>query len=426
MVTEVSPGLALAALAVRMLGEGLARTDLPGVASIGVAVRPVATWLAVGSVGTAAPLWLGLLAGATAVMVSRTTERERWLLLVDVAVVLGGTAVAVPAVPVPLALLQAVVVASGWAGLHLIFATESRVIWALAVVGGVASAYGLQKVGGAALDRPLYDVRDAALHFALVPTCEGDPVRLPHGQVAWYADSRDGDRGLALLFHGADPGGSRQPTACGIRRALRDRGFDVLALDHPGFGSSAAPDSAAPIEEWEPLQAVDAALRSVEEEGEALPPLVVGHSMGAVDATRLMARAPELRGVVLVGAALSPSDTFSEYWYDRFHEDRGLRHRLSRAEYQRIADRYYDAGSALSALGPGHPSVKFVEVEHEHENLLVGRREFYDRLPGEKARVRLEGATHYLNTFRIPVVDAVALDTRVLERLGDGIVEAAR
>lgn len=426
MVTEFSPGLALAALAIRVLGEGLVKTAFPGLASLGVAVRHVATWLAVGSVGTAAPLWVGLLAGATGVLVCQATEWERWLLIVDVAVVLTGVAVAVPAVPVSLALLQAVVLVAAWAALHAIFATDSRAVWALAVVGGLASAYGLQKVGGAALDRPLYEVRDAALHFAVVPRCEGDSLSLPEGQVAWRADSRDGDRGLALLFHGADPGGSRQPTACGVRRALRDRGFDVLALDHPGYGSSAAPDSAAPIEQWDPLQAVDAALRSVGEEQAPLRPLVVGHSMGAVDATRLMARASEMSGVILIGAALSPSDTFSEYWYDRFHEDRGLRYRLSRGKYQRIANRYYDASNALSALGPRHPPVKFVEVENEHENLLVGRREFYDQLPGEKTRVRLEGATHYLNTFRIPVIDALALDTRVLDRLGEAIAEAAR
>lgn len=425
-MTEFSPGLALAALAVRLLGEGLARTDLPGVSSLGIAVRHVATWLAVGSVGTAAPLWLGLAAGAAGVLVSRAAGREEWHLVVDAAVVLAGVAVAVPAVPASLALVQAVVLVAAWAALHAVLAADGRAIPVLAVIGGVAAAYGLQKVGGAALDRPLYDVRDAAPHFALVPTCEGDSVSLPGGQVAWRAGSPDRDEGLALLFHGADPGGSRQPTACGIRRALRDRGFDVLALDHPGYGSSAAPDSAAPIEEWDPLRAVDAALRSVAEEDRARRPLVVGHSMGAVDATRLMARAPELRGVVLVGAALSPSDTFSEYWFGRFHEDRGLRYRLSREKYQRIADRYYDAGSALSALAPGHPSVSFVEVEHEHGDLLEGRREFFDRLPGGKARVRLGGATHYLNTFRIPVVDAVALDTRVLDRLGEAIDEAAR
>ena len=70
--------------------------------------------------------------------------------------------------------------------------------------------------------------------------------------------------------------------------------------------------------------------------------------------------------------------------------------------------------------------MRFVEVEHEHENLLVGRREFYDRLPGEKGKTRLEGATHYLNTFRIPLVDAVALDTRVLDRLGEEVAETVR
>lgn len=409
-----SGGLVLGALAVRWTGAAVRGADEAVLGWLSLPLFPVATWAAAGSVGIVAPAWMPAVATAVVVGVAAAGRDDRWIYGVDAGLVLVAALTSVPAIPPVPAVLTAAGTAAAWLVVDRVaeLSGAGGRVAAAAAVAGVALA-GLELVGRAG-DEYQYSVRETAATAAFLPTCRGERVEIGAGSVAWLDRPRGASpHPTALFLHGADPRGARQPAACVVRRALLDHGYAVLALDHVGYGASAAPDSGASLEAWDPTRPALEALSWVRASPDLTPGLLVGHSMGAVDATRLADAGPAgIEAVVLIGAAVGDGGQDEDYWYRRFRRDRGLDYRLPREKWREIERRYYSANRALEELDPGHPPVVFVSVEREWEHLIRGGDRFFERIPGEKSRRRLEGASHYLNSFfhrGVMVTDAAVL-----------------
>lgn len=416
---SVSLPLMAGAAAVRWVAAAGRSAPPAALEWVSLPLLPVATWLAAGSVGIVAPAWMAAV-GAVAVVAVVAAERDgRWIYGVDAALVLAAALTSVPAVAPPAAALAAAGTAVAW----LLVDRGVELAGAVGRGAAVVAAAGVVLVCVDLVDRSraenLYSPLEVAPGLALVPTCEGERVEIGPGSAAWL--DRPGGASphpTALLLHGADPRGSRQPVACAVRRALLDRGYAVLALDHVGYGASPPPDPGAGLEAWDPARPALAALAWARERPDLAPGLVVGHSMGTVDAVRVAAADPEgVEAVVLVGAAVGDGGQDEDYWHRRFQRDRGLEYRLPREKWREIERRYYSADRALEELDPGHPPVVFVDADREWEHLLEGRDEFYRRLPGEASRERLEGGSHYLNTFFHR--DVMITDAEVLRGLAE-------
>lgn len=79
-------------------------------------------------------------------------------------------------------------------------------------------------------------------------------------------------------------------------------GFDVIAVDRPGFGQS-GPDEAVPS-----LLAQAAAIAPLLETRDGKRPIIVGHSLGGPIAVRIaLANPGRVGGLVIVGGALDPA-----------------------------------------------------------------------------------------------------------------------
>lgn len=410
----ISGELVLGALAARWTGAAARHADRELLGWLSLPLLPAATWVAAGAVGIVAPAWMPAVATPVVVGLVAAGRDDRWLLGVDAALVLAAASTSVPAVPAWVAVLAAAGTAAAWLLVDRAAAASGapgRVV-ALVAAAGIALA-GLEVVGRAG-DEYLYSVAETAPGLALLPTCRGERVEVGDGSVAWLDRPRGAPpHPTALFLHGADRRGARQPSACVLRRALLDRGYAVLALDHPGYGASAAPDSGASPEAWDPRRPALEALSRIRASPDLTPGVLVGHSMGAVDAIRIADTDPAgVEAVVLVGAAVGDGGQDEDYWHRRFHTDRGLEYRLPEDRWREIERRYYSADRALGELDRGHPPVVFVSVEREWEHLLEGRETFFERIPGEKSRRRLEGASHYLNSFfhrGVMVTDAAVL-----------------
>lgn len=130
------------------------------------------------------------------------------------------------------------------------------------------------------------------------------------GQVfhrTWRCTAPGGAVAVAVLLHGL---GQHSADYHGFARLLTGRGLDVWALDHVGHGmTEGEPGRLGPMADL-----VENARRLVDRAADgaepgAGPPVVVGHSLGAVVATGLVLEHPRLcGGAVLIGAPLGSSD----------------------------------------------------------------------------------------------------------------------
>lgn len=423
---SVSPSLLVGALGLRAGAAAASASERPGIARGGAFALPVATWAAAASAGVAAPAWVAVLAGAAAVAAHAASGGDaRWVYGVDAAVVVAGSAVFVSSTTLPGSVLLAAVVAAAWLAVDRLARAAGPVLrWGLVAVAAAVLAVGGEAYLSRAVDRPLYPLPGALPRVAFIPECGGERVEIPPRSVAWLErPPGEPPHPAALLLHGAHPRGARQPAACAIRAALSDRGYAVLALDHPGFGASAPPDSSAPIRAWDPVVPARAALDWIRRRPDLDARLVVGHSMGTVDAIRLAGGDPRgVRAVVLIGSSIPEGGPPEDWWYRRFQRERGLSYRLPRDAWREIERRYYRTERALESLGGEGPETVFVTVEREWDDLAGNRGEVFRRLPPPRRRVRLEGASHYLNTFGVP--GAVATDGGVLRDLRNALPPA--
>lgn len=412
--------LAAAAAGVRWIGAAAAGSGAGPFRWLGLPLLPAATWLAAGAVGILVPAWMAVAAVPLVLGVAAAPWDDRSIVAVDAALVVVAGLASLPPLSIGASLLAAAGTAAVWLGVDALARVSGGVGRAAALAGAALAALAAVEFVDRAGDRDLYSLREAAPGLAVVPTCGGERVEVRPGTVGWLDRPRgSAPHPTALFLHGAEPRGGRQPVACAVRRTLLARGYAVLALDHPGYGASAVPDSGASVERWDPVARAMSALDWIRAEPDLAAELVVAHSMGAVDAVRMAAaELDDVSALVLIGAALSEEvQGDQEYWYERFHRDRSLTHRVTREQWREIEDRFYSARRALEEMRPDHPPVVFAEAEREWEHLLELREEFFRRIPGEKERRRLEGASHYLNSFRIR--NELVTDADVLRRLAD-------
>ena len=423
--------LALGALLLRTFGATVRATGrhLP-LRVLAWVCCTAAAWMAAGAAGAWSPVWPALAIGAAGALADVRPKRYALWVAGDVSALILSAYLSTP--PLAFGLVLAVIVAWSIVALasdSLLERTPPRVR---------ISAIVLASVAGSALmitrpSRPwvlragIGLLRQMSLHAGLAP--EDLPLRkrvvLETGAIAWL--ERPSGRGPfsgALFFHGANSAGSKQPAAIVVRRALLDAGFAVLAVDEAGFGESPVPTSPSDIAAWDPLPTALAAFDTLSATTGVEGILALGHSMGASSVFRLLASGAKLDGAILFGAALPDADEQDEYWYERFHSDRGLRQQLSPQLVKGIRESFGDNGRLALALPADHAPILFVRFGEEWPNIVVTRDLLYQAIPGRKRIWDLANSTHYFSAHR--ALDLMVGDTRVTRRLVARLRQLAR
>ncbi len=289
--------VALGAVITRWLGEVARGVEAPRAAQLGGWVWAMGSvWLAAALLGAWAPAWpvlpLALLGWASVAAAPRRLVE----LTSDVLAAFVFAALAVPALPLLATFGLALLVLVGGEALHRLrprrkirrSAIEVGATVAVLLAGyAAACAWAQQDMN----PRPIHGLFTPSVGVML-PFDPAERVDLDTGAAAWLAEPHrpqwgsSGPRRGALVFHGADSDGSHQKAARVLRRALLSAGYMVLLVDHPGYGQSPTPALDAPIEAWDPLPTALAGLRVLTGQLGASRIMIVGHSMGCVDALR--------------------------------------------------------------------------------------------------------------------------------------------
>jgi alpha-beta hydrolase superfamily lysophospholipase len=217
--------------------------------------------------------------------------------------------------------------------------------------GGLAAAEGMQDVWIA------FDSREAA-----------GPVKL-HG--LWLPQAR-ADAPVLLYLHGArwDVRGS----APRMRR-MHELGFSVLGVDYRGFGRSSAalPSEAMAYED------AAAAWAWLAQQRPGAARYIFGHSLGGAIAVNLAAEAPEAAGLIVEGSFTSIREVFNSFKWGWLPVGPLITQRFEAAE--RI----------------GQVKVPVLIVHGSEDRLIppaLGRA-LYERAPGPKRFVLVEGGSHH-------------------------------
>ena len=386
-------------VALRVMGA-LLRTNQADLAArvIGWLLCVFAGWLAGGAAGAQFPVWLVApiaLAGSLLAIGSR--RRAAWLAGDAITVLMCGLLAILSVDAVRLA-----GVAAAFVGLGLVAdfvagrIRAHRWVAAGAVAACAVFVFSVTWTGRETARLLFRAVPAGVILPNAVPGAER--VVLRTGGIAWYNRPRSAPPiAAALLFHGANKLGSNQPTAMVLRRALVDSGFAVLALDHPGYGETPVPATDAPVEAWDPLPSTLAALAWLRRTSGAGRIVAIGHSLGTTDVLRLLASGAKIDGAMLFGAGLRDPSDRDDYWYGRFHTDRRMTKTISREIWREIRDRYYDSSVFKARLPEGHPPIRFVKFDKEHDNIVATRDACYDNLRSPKSTWEFD-SNHYLNT----------------------------
>ncbi len=100
------------------------------------------------------------------------------------------------------------------------------------------------------------------LRLVLVAPSSGARLPLEDGTAAWLLKTPHPQPvGTAIVMHGNHQNGSEQPSSVALQGALVRAGYDVLSVDHPGFGSSRVPHASADWREWDPARGPSSALK---------------------------------------------------------------------------------------------------------------------------------------------------------------------
>lgn len=257
------------------------------------------------------------------------------------------------------------------------------------------------------------------LRLALVAPKPGRGVTLPSGAAAWLLKNPSGDpRGLAILLHGNDPLGSRQPAAVALQGALERSGYDVLSVDHPGYGGSPVPHAAAGWSEWDPTIGPKEALAYVHSTAGPNRTLLVAHSGGVDVALKWLADGADLADAYLFGGSIdrpmvSGDPGSDDRWIRQFHSDRGMPCCMPLETMRPIRDRFYSGADHFAASLPQqHAFVHFVRFGIEFQDIAQVRGALYAAISAPKAACDFPGVTHFFNTltlWRFTLVDTGAM-----------------
>jgi pimeloyl-ACP methyl ester carboxylesterase len=255
--------------------------------------------------------------------------------------------------------------------------------------------------------------------LVLVVPSPGKRVPLELGTAAWLLETpSDNPRGTAIVMHGNHRLGSRQPSAVALQGALMRAGYDVLSVDHPGFGASLTPDAGAEWNAWDPKIGPAQALSYLQRANNSTPPatIVVGHSMGVDVALNFVASGVAVKDAYLFGGALDRPH--GPNWLTGFHKERGLPCCLSEPTLRMIRDEFYGGGDRFAAALPqDHAVVHYVRFGIEHADVTRDREPLYAAIPQPKRVCDFAAVSHYFNT--LAVWRFVLLDSLTITRTAD-------
>lgn len=263
-------------------------------------------------------------------------------------------------------------------------------------------------------EEPLFPLR-----MTLVIPSAGERLPLGEGTGAWLLKSpNDEPRGTAIVLHGNHRLGSRQPSGLVLQGALVRAGYDVLSVDHPGFGASAVPPVDAEWNAWDPTLGVVEALRflGAQKRPALLQTIAVGHSMGVDVALKLAADGASLAAIYLWGGALDRPH--GPNWVSGFHRERNLPCCLSPSSMSRIRDEFYGGGDRFAAALPAsHAPVHFVRFGIEHADVTRDREPLHVAITEPKRVCDFDSVSHYFNTLALR--GFVLIDTRTVRRTAE-------
>jgi pimeloyl-ACP methyl ester carboxylesterase len=342
---------------------------------------------------------------------------------VDAFLVLVCGLLSIPSMPLGLLIISSVSIAIVGFGIDLLVVQFPKPVRIVAILLPVFAIGILAMITPGEFKKAFRESRrlpyNRLVHLGLiVPMETGNRIVLETGAVAWVDYPRgEGPYPGALFFHGAHSKGSRQPAALVVRRALRDAGFVVLSVDHPGYGESPILGVKSDVNTWDPLPTDLAALRTLRNMKmvDKKRILVLGHSAGTYEVFRLLRSLPDVVGAVVFGASLNYPKERDEYWYERFHSDRRMQVRIPRGLFEQIRTRFYDNGRAVPEMDPRHAPVLFARFELEWPYLAATRAIVYKAIPGRKALWDIDSSSHYFNSFEVG--NLVVGDTKMIRLL---------
>jgi pimeloyl-ACP methyl ester carboxylesterase len=384
----------------------------------------IAAWIAGGLLHAWVPIWqmlvLGLCLGAIiAAVQARTTINLQPAVDLLAVAALGLLSV----IPVDIVLIAAAAVIFALVGFaldgltrRLHGRTQSSLMAVPVVLLGLMALNVKQPddFGSRLLSQdPLFPLR-----LAFAAPLPGERVQFKSGTTAWLLKDPIGQsRGVAIFLHGNHPAGSWQPAAIALQGALVRAGYDVLSVDHPGYGASPHPSASADWSAWDPRIGLNEALSYVRSETQTTAPatILVAHSMGVDTALLWLKDGLAVQDVYLFAGAITRPPASEEEDFRLFHTQRGMPCCLPLETMRLINERFYSSAELYArALPQSHAFVHFVRFGIDYWDVATDREPLYAAISPPKAVCDFAGVTHYLNT--LSVRRFILVDTRATVR----------
>jgi pimeloyl-ACP methyl ester carboxylesterase len=242
------------------------------------------------------------------------------------------------------------------------------------------------------------------LRLALVAPNPGASVPLQQGTGAWILRTQaERPRGTAILLHGNDSLASWQAAALSLQGSLVRAGYDVLSVDHAGYGATPVPDVNADWSAWDPTIGPKQALGYLRSANARAPTtIVVAHSMGVDVALQWLSDGADIQAEYLFGGSIDRATGSESDWIGVFHRQRHMRCCIPLETMRMVRDRFYGGADRFAlALPRGHAIVHFVRFGIEYADVARDREPLYADIPTPKTVYDFAGVTHYFNTLSL-------------------------